>query len=208
MSKGISRQQQAILGLAAATNRIRHASLPDVSVALASALLGGVGLRTVGRRHTPRITLDDSPQAHSIRSAIAKGCVSLVWRGLLAAPDWSAHGAGLYNLTEAGLAIGRAQEAPAEERLTPWLWLLFRMPIARWRAEAEGADPASLPQLPDPLPTLPRHLLPASRLEVTPAPDAADDGCDPTAPRERGTHWRQRRDDATGGGIEESGGSM
>jgi hypothetical protein len=184
MSKSLSSQQHRILVLAAAVNRIKHPTQPDMSVALASVVLGSVGLHTVGSRHTPRIALDDAPRARSVRSTIAKVCGSLAARGLLTAPGWSAP-AGRYNLTAAGMALAHQvppNEVPDGTALAPWLWLLNPMPICRRLALREDADPGSLPSLPPDLlstswwdeeadedeepseaasrePTLPRHVI-------------------------------------------------
>ena len=101
MSRGISTQQQQILGAAVAISRIRNGKpvartpqrhprfrvlvvtgvWPDISTYIASHLVGRVGLR---RRNRWLSRLETTPTALATRSSISRAISLLLKRGLLA----------------------------------------------------------------------------------------------------------------------------
>jgi hypothetical protein len=147
MSKGISRQQRRILGLAVALARRRHprgkliaadpTDAPDITVALAAVVVGGVALvtrvRPTGAFRREVVCQDRSPAGLSARASIDHAFGSLARRGLLAPCEprrfnrTSGHNPnheGRYILTEAGIAAGLAHEEPITAAMRPILWLL------------------------------------------------------------------------------------
>jgi hypothetical protein len=147
MSKGISRQQRRILGLAVALARRRHprgkliaadpTDAPDITVAFAAVVVGGVALvtqvRSSGEFRREVVCQDRSPAGLSARASIDHAFGSLVSRGLLApceprrfnrASGRNPNHEGRYILTEAGIAAGLALEEPITEAMRPILWLL------------------------------------------------------------------------------------
>ena len=144
MSRGLSRRQLRILGLAVAVSRLRNGmpmarspvSHPDyripvvtgvwadISPALAAHVLGGVGLRP--RAQCRHVWLETTPAALSIRSAMSRALSSLMKRGMLAYKPYRSedhrldHG---YVLTASGLAAGLAHELIIPD-LDRRLWLL------------------------------------------------------------------------------------
>jgi hypothetical protein len=148
MSKGISTQQQQILGAAVAVSRIRNGQpvartpqphpgfhipvvtgvWPDISCYIASHLVAGVGLR---RKDWFTSRLETTPAALAARSSISRAITSLLKRELLAyrptrpdSDDYDQFGITYgYVLTEAGLAAGLPHE-PTVPDLALRLWLM------------------------------------------------------------------------------------
>src|SRR5215831_7179171 len=103
MSKGLSRQQLRLLGLAVAVSRLRHrkprahvpmldrdgktlvvkGAQPDLTTALAAHVVGGCGLQP-RLRGWPRYMLEATPVAMNRRSSISRAISSLRRRGLVA----------------------------------------------------------------------------------------------------------------------------
>ena len=147
MSRGISRQQRQILGLAVALARRRNPKRklvaadptdePDITVAFAAVVAGGVALvqktRSSGSRGPHFISQDRSPAGLSARASIDRAFGSLVRRGLLTPCKPQRYNRldnpnheGRYHLTEAGMAAGLPYEMPITEEMRPILWLLDR----------------------------------------------------------------------------------
>lgn len=147
MSKGLSRQQRKILGLAVGLARRRHrrgklvaadpTDEPDITVAFAAVVVGGVALvpevRASGAYGRKVVSQDRSPAGLSARASIDRAFISLHRRGLLVPCDHQSrdrpdkgHYRGRYHLTEAGIAAGLPYEAPITEELRPVFWLLER----------------------------------------------------------------------------------
>ena len=148
MSKGISTQQQQILGAAVAVSRIRNGQpvarvpqqhpgfrvpvvtgvWPDISTYTASHLVAGVGLR---RKDRGTSRLETTPAALATRSSISRAITSLLKRGLLAyrvsrrgSDDHEQFGqSGGYVLTATGLSAGLPHE-PTVPDLALRLWLM------------------------------------------------------------------------------------
>jgi hypothetical protein len=147
MSRGLSRKQLKLLGLAIAVSRLRNGvplarspvSHPDyripvvtgvwadISTPLAAHVLGKVGLRPrweIGGLQ--RVWLETTPHALSVRSAMSRALSSLMNRRMLAYKPYRAaqphldHG---YVLTASGLAAGLTHELVVPE-LDRRLWLL------------------------------------------------------------------------------------
>ena len=137
MSRGISRQQQRILGLAVAISRYRNGEpvarvpqpagrypiptvrgrWPDVWTAIAAHILGGVALcRSTGSGS--KVFLETTQPARTTRSITARAIRSLLeWELLAYRPR---HG---YCLTTSGLAAGLPHELPVAD-LGRRLWLM------------------------------------------------------------------------------------
>jgi hypothetical protein len=147
MSRGLSRQQRQILGLAVGLARRRHRNRklitadstdePDITVAFAAVVVGGVALvpevRPSGDYGRQIISQDRSPAGLSARASIDRAFGSLMRRGLLVPCDHQSrdrpdkgHYRGRYHLTEAGIATGLQYEAPITEEMRPVFWLLDR----------------------------------------------------------------------------------
>jgi len=147
MSRGLSRLQLRILGLAVAVSRarngvpmartpVRHSDYrvrvvtgvwADIGTPLAAHVLGGVGLRPRGRiGDLQKVWLETTPAALSVRSVMSRALGSLLKRGLLAYKPYRSvehhldHG---FVLTTTGLAAGLPHE-PLVSDLERRLWLL------------------------------------------------------------------------------------
>jgi len=147
MSKGISRQQRQILGLAVALARRRNRKAklvtaddtdePDITVAFAAVVVGGVALvpevRSSGANGRAVVSQDRSPAGLSTRASIDRAFGSLVRRGLLTPCKPQRYNRlrnpnheGRYILTEAGIAAGLPYEVPITEEMRRVFWLLDR----------------------------------------------------------------------------------
>jgi len=154
VSRGLSRQQLRLLGLATAVSRVRNgaprAHLPvshpnwripvvtgipaDLTTPLAAHVLGGVALRPRPRWHISAgaVWLETTPTALAVRSAYSRAISSLLRRELVAyKADSPNHG---YVLTAAGLDIGSAHELTVPD-LARRLWLLDDQPRKERREE-------------------------------------------------------------------------
>jgi hypothetical protein len=148
MSKGISTQQQRILGAAVAISRLRNGQplartpqrhdgyrvpvvtgvWPDISAYIASHLVAGVGLRRKDRYSS---RLETTPAALAARSSISRAITSLEKRGLLAyrpyrsaSGDYEQFGRTYgYVLTATGLAAGLPHDLTVPN-LALRLWLM------------------------------------------------------------------------------------
>jgi hypothetical protein len=143
MGRGLSCQQCQILGLAVALARRRKrkgklvaadpTGEPDITVAFAAVIVGGVALLPEGRPSGDfgrQIVIQDrSPAALSVRTSITRAFGSLVRRELLAPCGPTTRRSrggrygGRYRLTEAGVVAGLPYKMPitAEMRLVFWL---------------------------------------------------------------------------------------
>jgi hypothetical protein len=168
MSRGLSRQQLQILGLAVAVSRlcngtplahvprsstsyrvpITRNAWPDASVALAAHVLGGVVLRPRDRSGAS-VWLETTPAALNTRSAFSRAITSLLRRGLLVYVPHSYLSPLLacgYALTAAGLTIGAPNELAIAD-LERRIWLLNGTGRRVWRPDWAISEALPSPQI-------------------------------------------------------------
>jgi hypothetical protein len=166
MSKGLSRQQCRILGLAVAISRLRNGApvprvpmphrhwrvpvvtngWPDVSIQIAVHVCGGAAIRRIGSHWC----LDTARPALTARASISRAISSLVQRELLALrvyvqgeTDLATFGRNDgYVLTAKGIAAGLPHEEEVPE-LALRLWRLDRNFRKHWTTETR--HPADSP---------------------------------------------------------------
>lgn len=169
MSRGVSRQQQQILGLAAAVSRLHYgepkAHTPivrhgyrhpvafetkrDVCTNLVAHVLGGVcwlPATTLGTRHDT-VKTEKTPAARSAVSSIGRAITNLIKRELLTYSSWPRfeYEWGVV-LMPAGLAIGLSHELRVAE-IERRLWLLKVPAMKQLRPEWHLYEPLPPPEV-------------------------------------------------------------
>lgn len=169
MSRGLSKQQNNILGLAVAVSRMRNGKpvgyvprrdprwrvpvvtgvCPDVTTAIAAHVLGGVGLRRRSWWYRYYVHLETTPVALSTRASLSRAITGLEKRGCLAYRPYVHETERLFGrghvLTGTGLVIG-AEHEPTIPDLDYRLWLIDDNKLAdgqkvpaKWFNDDEGA---------------------------------------------------------------------